>query len=1022
MAPTDACAVCKASLACGWTFAEADLHCPLCGDRVVEARPNGGPVEFAGRHEVWGYADDGGTVNFRLGLTRDHAGRSRLLSDADFVDWSRCGVELFAKTTVRARLDRGPDGRSAVLRLPDVGRLPPDGLAGRMRLTGLTPAEWPIRLFPAPAEWLTIAPAGPPGAGITALLDRDTRRASFTITLRAPVVPVAVCDLTVTPGTATALKAVASGLKVYPRRPVLQPVTPDRPLQLSFLIADCTDRADGLPFAIEIHLNGRAQRIPFAAPLALRTKPAVRLTPGATAARELEFALGGPPAELDFYLTNASGPEAAVPALGERSSVEVDPPEHAAWLSQAADLPPTLPADPDGLLEPTRLRMRVDTSRLSRDDGRFAGVAHSLTLIVRDTSGYELAAHQLQVRFARMRQHDGVIGFDWGTTNNCAAIADGPDLRSLALNPDDPDEFERFPSAFFVREVPADGPPVLAVGTDGHELIELSEHRQCVVRGLKRRFLAGGDIRLRDPLGRERDFPVDEVAAQYLLQTAEYLERLTGKELGFLGLTYPTKWPAAARERLERVLARVRRELEGGRPGRRIELLPPVVDEATAVALSTVREVAADPAAPAEVTVIAYDFGGGTIDTVILRISLTDDDRLTTTLVGVGGRPDFGGDDITRAVVRLLRDRMSGALAGIPSTELPVLLAEEGDRTDRPPAWNTAARQNAERLWRRAEEIKRGLCRPDADAPDPVTAALDRIELDQLRVFRTSPASDLLPLGTVLQPGDQDLREAFVKSVWFGLDEVYAAPVVPGATIRGRLEETFAHLAGQLAELPTAGRRVVVLAGGACRLPLVGELASATLLRNADDRLDYRASFAKQRVAHGNAWYLWLRQGGQENALSLSLPSGVTHRPLAFVRRGIRGETQAVVVPAGSPIHAPAIWYDAEVRFDAGRHLYLWTREWRRASWTPVRVGEFARTPVNSPPDDSLRHVPLPEDLAGSVAVGIRLVRSADPGGPYLAQMRVRLPGQSDWCGPYPLLTDRPEADICDLLQGILDE
>jgi len=658
-----------------------------------------------------------------------------------------------------------------------------------------------------------------------------------------------------------------------------------------------------------------------------------------------------------------------------------------------------------------------------------------VTVVIRDRGGFDLARQQLRVRFVRMPQMSGVLALDWGTTNNCAAIGEVGSVRSLALDPNRAEEFERFSSALFVKSVESELVPELAVGTEAHELIPVSPNPECVLRGLKRLFLTGHPIRLRDPEGRQRDYPVEVVAAEYLRRMIDALEQLLDREIGYFGLTYPTKWPAAVRDRLEATLETVRSAVADHRPDRRIDVLPPRLDEATAVAFSALRRLwSVEPDTPGWIdlekgaVVVAYDFGGGTVDTVVLEVALTADEELQTRLIGVGGRPDFGGDDITRGIVRLLGDRIAKYLKSQVSThEFRILFSAESDRDNLPLAWNNAARQNAERLWSFAETIKRDLCQTDREFQvHPVIAAFGEQGLNNLSAFPNSLAEKLVSLGILLQEVGEvavDLRTDLLKILQFELLDLYevALDAVSGVSIRDRLVESFEQLRAQLADAPDTFPRIVVLAGGGCRLPLIQELARSMLLRGETDILDFQEGFAKQRVAHGKAWELTFGYTGDDGVLKYTPPGDVSHRALTFIRQTVRGEKVEQVVPTGSTLHASEKWYPAQVPLNPRRDtpLILWVREWIEGKWQAVKVGEFSRDPGVPQAGEKLLAEHWPRDVSGTVAAGISL---CSDGGEQRIRLRLQRPGSADWLGPYPLIAAGSWVDASRILQGFSND
>ena len=147
-------------------------------------------------------------------------------------------------------------------------------------------------------------------------------------------------------------------------------------------------------------------------------------------------------------------------------------------------------------------------------------------------------------------------------------------------------------------------------------------------------------------------YPVEQLTRLVLVRLVELAEHELGREVRHLGFTFPTKWPAAVRRRFARVLRQVPGGLTAARPHAQVavRLAPPDIDEANAVMLNVLQRLRLDDKLSADrtFTLVAYDFGGGTIDTSVLQVRLDSsaDPPLTTRYLGIGGTGDFGGDEV----------------------------------------------------------------------------------------------------------------------------------------------------------------------------------------------------------------------------------------------------------------------------------------------------------------------------------------------------------------------------------------
>ncbi len=1049
------CPKCPKEIAYPWPFADVDLYCPLCGAQTIGLRANQGAIfSDSGLGEVWAYLD-AGSDNFeialeleraRVGARRDSAPGTKPIPLVDFIEWERAGgtIREANGNTVHLSIKwNAGTGRAAITpeRRLITERSPAKGLFGELFLPGLNPESFSFRLWSRPTVPLRIDPVSDADQSteLTAYLDQSTQTAFVVLTLNSSSVPVAVDSVVLLPEARETIRRICRSVSMstdHPeRKPTHRPILwPGQPETFKFQFKECSGTLDRVPFDLSFHLRGIPDPVHYPARLSLRQKPSIMIfSSGAMAQEDISVNLGGRPKVFDLYLLESSSEETASAHPDPTGAIRIEPGEHAAWLKPMQRLDDRISSDAK---RPTRLRMKINTLGISRAADHMAGKNHDVAVVIRDRGGFDLARYPLRVRFDRMPQMSDALAFDWGTTNNCAAIGGVGFVHPVALDPTRPEEFERFSSALYVKSVESEDSPELAVGIEAQELIPVSANPECVLRGLKRLFLAGNPVRLRDPDGRQRDYPVEVIAAEYLRRMIDALEQLLDKEIGIFGLTYPTKWPANVRDRLARTIETVRAAVGEGRPERRIDIMPPRLDEATACALSALRALWSQPASGETggidlekgAVVIAYDFGGGTVDTVVLDVVLTPADELQTRLIGVGGRPDFGGDDITRCIVRILCERISRYLKSqLQTHEFRILFANEADRDSFPLTWNLEARQNAERLWVFAESIKRDLCQPSRDATiSPVVAAFGELGLNSLAVFPNSLDEPPQSLGYRLREvteGETDLRAELLKVLHFELVTLYDTSLdgTPGITIRDHLMESFEQLRAQLTDVPDDRNRLVVLAGGGCRLPLIQELARSYLLRGTD-RLDFQEGFAKQRVAHGKAWELAFCLTGDQAMLQYTPPGDVSHRALLSMRQSPRGEKSELLVPAGAKMDDASVWHAFQISMDSRRSgtFNLFTREWIEGKWQSVKIGEFDKSAIPSQSGaESLWAEPWPIDIIGTVDAGICLLR--DAAREQQIWLRIQRPATADWLGPYHLIPTGSWGNVARILQGYVE-
>jgi hypothetical protein len=512
----------------------------------------------------------------------------------------------------------------------------------------------------------------------------------------------------------------------------------------------------------------------------------------------------------------------------------------------------------------------------------------------------------------------------------------------------------------------------------------------------------------------------------------------------------------------------------------------PEIDEANAVALNLL--TSRKDHALKEFYLVAYDFGGGTVDTSVLRVRFLEKTReLCTNYIGIGGRGDFGGDDVTRAVMLLLHQQLTRALRSrtIPLDDMGAqaarlkeipLVADGEELRDIDGDKYKQGRKNWDALWKAAEAIKIDLCNPSGAAnaaapPTPVNTVLGPPSpggedfgegLLEQTLSETPPPADggnpweidaspaplteahdstpnpmrrhllehvgdvtcqvQVPAGTEkplsLENVLRHLRDldSFYHELQFTLADVYGHPLpdmqgVNGGrrfTVRERVEDTVEELIWQCRDRGI-WPHIIVLAGGGCRLPLVSELLSQrfTAVSGQAPLLDYAADFAKQRVAHGMANYLFMRQFAKLAKLARSV--NVLHRHLGIFQLdwngGIAPEFKPIV-RVGTPINDAKVWHPFSFACpEEGPHLPLFFQDWRNG---PQMFGHFdlARPSAPLPGDEPCESGPLPLVEGEMYEAALRL-RGA-------TTLEIRVTYQGKTCGPYPLVVgvSDPEAAL----------
>jgi hypothetical protein len=287
----------------------------------------------------------------------------------------------------------------------------------------------------------------------------------------------------------------------------------------------------------------------------------------------------------------------------------------------------------------------------------------------------------------------------------------------------------------------------------------------------------------------------------------------------------------------------------------------------------------------------------------------------------------------------------------------------------------------------------------------------------------------------------------FYGELRFTLDEACGYPLPDldrtnrgqPVTVRDRVEDTVKELRWQCDDATQAlGRPVepalIVLAGGGCRLPLIAEVMRRHFppQPGEPDRLVFKKEIAKQRVAHGMASYLALRQTNPRMVEGLSRSVHVLHHHIGL-RYG-RWEWGRItfeftpVARVGTALDDPGtphpftfdwsqVGEDAPAPAGAGggpgpASLALYVQDWRRG---PRRFGYFDLSRAAPGGEAGCLAAPLPL-VEGTVYQGdLRLSKVCEKDVP-VQRIEVRVTFDGQCYGPYPLITT--VSDLESVLHG----
>jgi hypothetical protein len=613
------------------------------------------------------------------------------------------------------------------------------------------------------------------------------------------------------------------------------------------------------------------------------------------------------------------------------------------------------------------------------------------------------------------------VAIDFGNTNTYLAVWSKDDAEQVVpvLTDGDP---EQFASAMYFRDVSDPEHPEYVVGP---EAVRLGRACPTALVSMLKRWIgereADGSPPKRyvwDENGRDAAYDVPTLVRLFFRGVLARCEDMLHEKVARIGVSLPTNSSPRRNAAFRAILDDLAGRMTAETPSRQLECAERDIDEATAVTMAFVldpenlkKEIKSRLADGRRSLVVAsVDVGGGTIDTALIRVNFdcnlehVEFARFGSEYLGLGGDSQFGGDNVTVAILEILSKRLRRILqevgestpAGVP--ELRLAMPGEGQSRD--------ARGNFDVLWNAAELIKFHLCAPDGDGDCVAQSASEgrRVLREQLNVAMHELTARYANTGSGYreQPLLQEpaLRERLQEAIdndelLCTLDEAYRHAIQrdlrgrSGYTVFDRLERCIVDLAG------FAGRHsteidFIILAGAGSRLPLVQELLAAHL-PGVDVCVDIQR--AKSKVAYGLVRYFELNEKAPDHVRGLRFASQYTPWPIGLREPGTRAFKQ--VVPACSPVDDPRAWHP----FPEGLRVQdVWNSNQARrielyCRWGQNRVELLGTFDLKRPGDQSSRDASepqLPDEMPQDNSVAIRFA-----GGLEAIELKVCIAGRT---------------------------
>lgn len=524
-----------------------------------------------------------------------------------------------------------------------------------------------------------------------------------------------------------------------------------------------------------------------------------------------------------------------------------------------------------------------------------------------------------------------VLAIDLGSANTCAAYAEWDDVddghvnfRTLPLESRASKgvkwSMDFIPSALYFYSVRDRNNPEVTLGEkaltaatipSGIKAVEAPDDRAlCGLVQDAKRWIGTHELSytIVDREGKVARYSADEIVRLTLREIINRARQT--RSIQKVELCYPTKFTAEQVRAYRTIIKSLDGEFSA--LGIRVQLNHPNqlrLDEASAAAISFIYDGSQQEDAEDHQLLVCADWGGGTFDDCVLELERVKDDpsgRFRSEYRGLGGDARLGGNDVTCAMMTLLRDCIVEGINGIlkrlyddkklpqdtiKGIELPVTW--EGNLDDEP---SREGKQNYHVLWAIAERLKiyltvkgsstgeSSLARSAILFMEDRSALVAYLNVLSLRFVYTGKKGrgrvrrKIGELQGNLDALEVDLRDAAIAEIMrIELPDVYDLPLVhqrTEETIRTRLTRRIKRVRRlvdniwideqdnrdsngrlnrkRLIDTLNVEQKQVLVAGAASRLPLLSELLEAEF---GDFQINLKPELAKQRVSYGLAFY-----------------------------------------------------------------------------------------------------------------------------------------------------------------------
>ena len=523
---------------------------------------------------------------------------------------------------------------------------------------------------------------------------------------------------------------------------------------------------------------------------------------------------------------------------------------------------------------------------------------------------------KLDLTLTREEALDHYLAIDWGTTNTCCTILDPRTGSFKQLTDHGKKYIPAIPSRFAIRKVDIENKKYdLIVGSADSLKTDFQGRPECIISSLKRRFYDDPpDMQIIDANQNYFTVPTIDLAVQYLQALIITVEEKSTFEFKKIGFSYPTKIKKKHYAKLIEMLKKLEQSLQKLKPGVTVTTLPNYLraeepknqvfipqhnfkdennnnhtfhtpDEACSVAIEYCNSHDLKISDGPQILVV-YDFGGGTIDSAVIEIT-HNGEKFCSKLIGISGTHQFGGDDITNAIVQLVREKIFKI---DPKVYIPIFDERtKKDSTD-------IGKKNRAFLFDIMEKHKKDFkVSGDKEVPISFLGCLTQIKCENGKSAYDSLFKDSI-----------DLTFAQKSNLQFFPSEIYDWEIGPNngensdLKIRQIIQRSVDDLQN-ICDIEQIKPSKVILAGQGCNLPLVKDIFN----KRFPGLVDFDKDKAKTRLSVGLSHFLNSHDTNNEGVFSKFNPVPlVNHFALGFKNKNFSFEK---LIPIGNLLHASNI-------------------------------------------------------------------------------------------------------------------